>query len=669
MSKRVKVTLRLESDTIIGSGYSIPGGEDIAVRKNSAGYPYISGETFKGLVRESLEDWLDWENPEKGMELAAEFFGPRQEVGSPDESWHGNTCPKAVYVTPLRMMSPPDDADKCYSMRTFTSMNKGIVKEGSLRVASCVRKGQMFSGFLTCESENEEDLQKLSTALRCIRAIGTSRTRGFGEVCVTLGEWETADAEHTSAIPGTGDILCYQVKLEEPVRITSRTDSHDTFLASQSHIPGSAVRGAVLNALSKSDPEWFEQNKKYLLKQLRFGNLLPDNGRENAAVIPTPKGFYADKLGSEFYHLLTAGEVKPNTKRAKLGSFAVLDTEKGEVDSWSPKTGENTRINLKLQKSDKTDTGGMFQTSWLEDGQTASGMVILPENAPADVKEKVSGVLSGEIRFGASVHSGLGLCTVTRSGWAEALPEQTAYSYQSGDTIPNILTLMLLSPLALVNEFGEPCGISTELLSEKLGVKVTDLMASTSVAERQGFNRTFGTRLPVSMMYESGSTLRLTCETAPTLEAIQALERNGLGIRREEGFGRVVFLKELEKIISKTAPKQKQVKELSDAKRKEREHVVWLDENPIPDGLSASQLGELQTRCQVCKRFPDTAQKHLNDWFNYLIQRNDNNKFRFEPVQDFVECVLTAEGIPASTVEERLELLIELISYGRKGDN
>lgn len=668
MSKRVKVTLKLESDTIIGSGYSIPGGEDIAVRKNSAGYPYISGETFKGLVRESLEDWLDWENPGHGMELAADFFGQRQEIGA-DESWHGNTCPKAVYITPLRMISPPDEADNCYSMRTFTSMEDGIAKEGSLRVASCVKKGQMFSGFLTCESENEQDLKNLSNALRCIRSIGTSRTRGFGEVCVTLGNWEMADAGCASAIPGNGNILCYRVKLTEPVRVTSRTDSHDTFLACQSHIPGSAIRGAVLNILSKSEPEWFENNKKYLLKQLCFGNILPDNGRENAAVIPTPKGFYADKLGGKFYHLLIRGDVEPNTKRAKLGSFAVLDIEKGEVDSWSPKTGENTRINLKLQKSTETNTGGMFQTGWLEEGQTASGMVILPVNAPADVKEKVGTVLSGEIRFGASVHSGLGLCEVMERKWVETPPEQTAYGYQNGDSIPNTLYLILLSPMALVNEFGEPCGISTELLSEKLGVKVIDLMCSTSVTERQGFNRTLGTRLPVSMMYDSGSTIRLTCETAPAPEAVRALEQNGLGIRREEGFGRVVFLKNLDKITSKTPSKQKPLKEMTEKQKKDRERVVWLGENPIPDGLSASQLGDLQTKCKVCKHFPDTAQNHLNDWFNDLIKRNDNNKPKFEPTQNFVERVLTAEDIPAVTIEERLDLLIDLIDYGRKGDD
>ena len=56
----LRVSMELLSDTIFGSGFSIPGGEDIAVCQDSAGYPYLKGTTFKGLLRESMENWLDW---------------------------------------------------------------------------------------------------------------------------------------------------------------------------------------------------------------------------------------------------------------------------------------------------------------------------------------------------------------------------------------------------------------------------------------------------------------------------------------------------------------------------------------------------------------------------------------------------------------------------------
>lgn len=49
MSRQVELQVRLEllSDTIFGSGHSIPGGEDIAVCQDENGYPYLKGTTFK----------------------------------------------------------------------------------------------------------------------------------------------------------------------------------------------------------------------------------------------------------------------------------------------------------------------------------------------------------------------------------------------------------------------------------------------------------------------------------------------------------------------------------------------------------------------------------------------------------------------------------------------
>jgi hypothetical protein len=470
-------------------------------------------------------------------------------------------------------------------------------------------------------------------------------------------------------ISGTGTVLRYSVTLKQPLRITNRNESHDTFLASQRYIPGSTVRGAVLNALAQADETWFEENKKVLLKQVRFCNVLPDGGRDGSAVIPTPKGFYEDKLGGNFYHLLTEGDVRPNTKRAGLGSFSVLDTANGKIDSWSAKTGENTRINLKQQHGTDSNGGGMFQTNWMEAGQTASGLVILPENASQELKQKLGEVLSGEIRFGAGVHSGCGLCEVENQRWTETLPELDSYSYQTGDSVPTVLYLCLLSPTMLINEFGDPCGITKELFSELLGVEVTDLMCSTSVIERQGFNRTMGVRLPINMMYDSGSAFRLTCKTAPSLEVMRTLERNGLGIRREEGFGRMVFLKELRLIKEKVVAPPKAAKPMTEAKRQRQVRVRWLNEHLIPAGLSSSQLGDLQTECKMLKESPDTAEQILEAWFEDKIEKNDNNRPKFGPTEDFFLNVLRSEDVPATSMGERLQLLIDLINYDRKGND
>lgn len=60
MNVTLRVTMELLSDAILGSGFSIPGGEDIAVCRDTNGYPYLKGTTLKGLLRESLENLTDW---------------------------------------------------------------------------------------------------------------------------------------------------------------------------------------------------------------------------------------------------------------------------------------------------------------------------------------------------------------------------------------------------------------------------------------------------------------------------------------------------------------------------------------------------------------------------------------------------------------------------------
>ena len=47
MSGRItmQVTMELKSDAILDSGFSVPGGEDVAVCRDEAGYPYLKGST------------------------------------------------------------------------------------------------------------------------------------------------------------------------------------------------------------------------------------------------------------------------------------------------------------------------------------------------------------------------------------------------------------------------------------------------------------------------------------------------------------------------------------------------------------------------------------------------------------------------------------------------
>ena len=79
---KLTVTMQLLSDTILGSGYSVPGGEDIAVCKDAMGYPYMKGSTFKGLLRESMRNWLSWTG--EAAERLSELMGEESREAAED---------------------------------------------------------------------------------------------------------------------------------------------------------------------------------------------------------------------------------------------------------------------------------------------------------------------------------------------------------------------------------------------------------------------------------------------------------------------------------------------------------------------------------------------------------------------------------------------------------
>ena len=75
MSERrtIKYNMRLLSDTIFGSGYSVPGGTDISVFRDREGYPMLKGSTMKGLLRESAANIADWNG--LGRDKVMSLFG------------------------------------------------------------------------------------------------------------------------------------------------------------------------------------------------------------------------------------------------------------------------------------------------------------------------------------------------------------------------------------------------------------------------------------------------------------------------------------------------------------------------------------------------------------------------------------------------------------------
>lgn len=228
MSERrtIKYNMRLLSDTIFGSGYSVPGGTDISVFRDREGYPMLKGSTMKGLLRESAANIADWNG--LGRDKVMSLFGTEDRGGAMDEHRLNFT---AAVIGDRKTM--PED---CFVERTFTAIGgNGIARDGSLRLAECVKAGYVFSGTIEC---HKADVEFIEEALDGIKWVGTLRNRGFGHVRIDYEE-ETAVSGGVKLDTNT---IYYRIKLESPLIMTNKQRSFMNTYCTDRYIKGSAIR-------------------------------------------------------------------------------------------------------------------------------------------------------------------------------------------------------------------------------------------------------------------------------------------------------------------------------------------------------------------------------------------------------------------------------------------
>lgn len=656
MSERVEVcvTLELLSDTIFGSGYSIPGGEDIAVVRDDKGYPYIPGTTVKGLLRESMENWIAWTDGDPSD--IGEILG--------EPGWSGGADGRRLALTPLCLKDAPLDAEDCFGCRVFTALKDGVVKTNTLRTAACINKGLRFEGTMICA---EDDVPLLKNALAGIKWAGAQRNRGFGQV--RFQAKAVKKERKTVNLTGSGCIH-YRLRAETPVIIMDLGRSTGNSYETQGYIPGSAVRGVVMSRLSAREPEWFASNKVALLSdRTRFLDALPTKGTLD--VLPSIKGFYENKEETDFESVLKDGKFTAGYKRAKLGAFCGLDGD--TVHYWSADTGGTTRIRRNVNSGEDTL---LFQTRYLNAGQEFEGYIF-----PDDIESapKIAEALSDTVWIGADRFGGYGKCTVTCLEQVDAPGWIGAYGYQSQDEVGTELYLLALSPLVMLDDIGDPVGLDCSKLAERLDVGNVEIQyCSTSMSKYDAYNRTWQCREPALSMYDRGSIFKLKCDRPPRLDAVRAVERTGLGVRAAQGFGQVLFLRKalFEGLCQKHAIKAEASKTATSAAQIRRAKYSWIMERSDQlrqDGLSESQLGSIQALCEkAIAEDGDTTE------LEHFLRKNETERgpehgIRFRKIAGLIRNVIDqplAETIGTDCTDsaaERLKLLCQLFNYSRKG--
>lgn len=347
--------------------------------------------------------------------------------------------------------------------------------------------------------------------------------------------------------------LSFNITNTEPLKITDIGMSRNGEAFSVNYIPGSTLKGAVINALAseyRNNPDVFERAKKELLSCETFflNSYITDGKRE---MFPSPMGFYEDKTNAEntekpLDNVVVNNEFRESFKRAKLGTYSFVDGNRIIYASLNKSDALNINIGIK----------SVYRTDYICSGYRFAGYIGFSDKVSDETIALTENILRRRtFRLGSSRSAGYGKVKVDKVDYLKENDYPFSSLSVTGKEISgNVVYMMLLSPLTMRNEYGEICGINEKTIEEKAGCSLVNHQvsrASTSVIKMSGINRTWKSRTPEYRMYAAGSVFRLEFESTPERDKLREIEISGLGIGKNDGYGRVIFFEAYDKITAK----------------------------------------------------------------------------------------------------------------------
>ncbi|MEK6285817.1 MAG: RAMP superfamily CRISPR-associated protein [Acidobacteriota bacterium] len=365
------------------------------------------------------------------------------------------------------------------------------------------------------------------------------------------------------------------VRIDEPITLARRGDAGNQFETLDA-ISGVTLRGAFAACIAErvklDEKTNYEGFVGLILRgQVSFSSLCPaelvGHGDALYPCIPAPRDLLTCKIfpglavkpdqhGAQgFAHQSSPAaqqcpqcwaEKKEKTPLRALDGFVVAK-QPPQPFHLSQRSELHIQINPVQQR---VATGDLFAYSALDAGQYFVGEVTFADDAAWQRFQQMTGLpalgQAFELRLGKATRRGYGRVTARFEDGAGKEPVWIGVPLENRVTDPQQLTLTLLTDTIITDAWGryhlsfDADWMGREL---KLTVDPSTLNVFASTRHVDGFNGHLGLPRWRDTVIEAGSSVGLRLVEPPEdwQQRLREVERDGIGLRREEGFGRVVF--------------------------------------------------------------------------------------------------------------------------------
>ncbi|MBN1551730.1 hypothetical protein JW979_09680, partial [bacterium] len=435
--------------------------------------------------------------------------------------------------------------------------NEGTAKEGSLRTFRVLKnkdndKNMGFYFEVECSDEWKDDLK---TICQVTRNFGNSRTRGTGEITLSLHDAPVTSADQKTQKVATfqdDQLCCLQLDIENQGQLFVNVQVGKEQMT-EPYIPGSFIAGAFAQAYLqhfKKSPSEDEFRKMFLDGDVIFSNAYPvHDSSPKDLYYPAPVSIVKKKDKEKYLDIAeekTFRQVQKEKTQTKgrIGDFTYI--READIKSISSSTEveyhharpQDRTLAHPTERNGKKE-GDFFQFTVLQPHQTFRAEITEKYHYLKPLQDLLNN--SGTFYLGRSKTAQYGKCTLKGTLRQLAVPTKTLW--KSGD--PVVFTLA--SEMVLCNEYGfiTPAPhIFRNEIAEMLGIhEKTDLeIEHTFLQFKQigGFLSVWQMPRIQQQVLASGSVIICKNNTGRDLD-VSVLQQHSFGLRTQEGFGKILI--------------------------------------------------------------------------------------------------------------------------------